>query len=57
MNESSTSKFLAGLFLFVALTGCTSVMDVKRGTPLDRSEMWVLLLLVVTEAHADRRAR
>ena len=43
MNESSTSKFLAGLFLFAALTGCTSVMDVKRGTPLDRSEMWVLL--------------
>jgi hypothetical protein len=41
MNESSTSKFLAGLFLLAALTGCTSVMDVKRGTPFDRSVMWV----------------
>lgn len=43
MNASSTSKFLTGLLLSAALTGCTSVMDVKRGTPLDRSEMWVLL--------------
>lgn len=32
-----------GMMVLLALTGCTSVMDVKRGTPLERSATWVLL--------------
>ena len=40
----SISRWLyVGAILLLMMTGCTSVMDVKRGSPLDHSVTWALL--------------